>query len=137
MNKNTISKWFSMFVLMMAGITGATAQSLTVADATLVPGKTKVVSISLDAAEGQTIYGIQTDITLSKGLKINAATAANTALHFNQNKLESGATRVAMYSEANAAIPAGDVVTLTVKVIWPSAVIAGLSAVSLPNWKVV
>ena len=79
MNKNTISKWFSMFVLMMAGTTGATAQSLTVADATLVPGKTKVVSISLDAAEGQTIYGIQTDITLSEGLTIDAVTAANTS----------------------------------------------------------
>ena len=115
MNKNTISKWFSMFVLMMAGITGATAQSLTVADATLVPGKTKVVSISLDAAEGQTIYGIQTDITLSKGLKINAATAANTALHFNQNKLESGATRVALLSLGGEAIPAGEAIKLTIE----------------------
>ena len=115
MNKNTISKWFSMFVLMMAGITGATAQSLTVADATLVPGKTKVVSISLDAAEGQTIYGIQTDITLSKGLKISAATAANTALHFNQNKLESGATRVALLSLGGEAIPAGEAIKLTIE----------------------
>lgn len=115
MNKNTISKWFSMFVLMMAGITGATAQSLTVADATLVPGKTKVVSISLDAAEGQTIYGIQTDITLSKGLKINATTAANTALHFNQNKLESGATRVALLSLGGEAIPAGEAIKLTIE----------------------
>ncbi|UKK67008.1 chitobiase/beta-hexosaminidase C-terminal domain-containing protein [Prevotella communis] len=115
MNKNTISKWFSMFVLMMAGITGATAQSLTVADATLVPGKTKVVSISLDAAEGQTIYGIQTDITLSKGLKINAATAANTTLHFNQNKLESGATRVALLSLGGEAIPAGEAIKLTIE----------------------
>ena len=115
MNKNTISKWFSMFVLMMAGITGATAQSLTVADATLVPGKIKVVSISLDAAEGQTIYGIQTDITLSEGLTIDAVTAANTSLHFDKNTLTNGATRVALLSLGGEAIPAGEVIKLTVK----------------------
>ena len=115
MNKNTISKWFSMFVLMMAGTTGATAQSLTVADATLVPGKTKVVSISLDAAEGQTIYGIQTDITLSEGLTIDAVTAANTSLHFDKNTLTNGATRVALLSLGGEAIPAGEVIKLTVK----------------------
>ena len=115
MNKNTISKWFSMFALMMAGTTGATAQSLTVADATLVPGKTKVVSISLDAAEGQTIYGIQTDITLSEGLTIDAVTAANTSLHFDKNTLTNGATRVALLSLGGEAIPAGEVIKLTVK----------------------
>ena len=115
MNKSTISKWFSMFALMMAGTTGATAQSLTVADATLVPGKTKVVSISLDAAEGQTIYGIQTDITLSEGLTIDAVTAANTSLHFDKNTLTNGATRVALLSLGGEAIPAGEVIKLTVK----------------------
>ena len=115
MNKNTISKWFSMFVLMMAGTTGATAQSLTVADATLVPGKTKVVSINLEAAEGQTIYGIQTDITLSEGLTIDAITAANTNLHFDKNSLANGATRIALLSLGGEAIPAGETITLTVK----------------------
>lgn len=115
MNKNTISKWFSMFVLMMAGTTGATAQSLTVADASLVPGKTKVVSINLEAAEGQTIYGIQTDITLSEGLTIDAITAANTNLHFDKNTLTNGATRIALLSLGGEAIPAGETITLTVK----------------------
>ena len=51
MNKNTISKWFSMFVLMMvAGITGATAQSLTVADFSIEQGQSKEVAINWNAS---------------------------------------------------------------------------------------
>ena len=117
MNKNTISKWFSMFVLMMvAGITGATAQSLTVADPTLIPGKSKVVAIQVAAAAEQTIYGVQTDITLSEGITLEGIAAANTDVEFYKNTLEGGATRVALLSLAGKPIADGDVINLTLKV---------------------
>ena len=115
MNKNTISKWFSMFVLMMvAGITGATAQSLTVADFSIEQGATKEVAINLTPATEQTIYGIQTDIVLSEGLSLVDA-SANETLTLAKNTLTGGATRVALYSQAGASIPAGDVITIKVK----------------------
>ena len=86
MNKNTISKWFSMFVLMMvAGITGATAQSLTVADFSLEQGQMTEVNIKLAAPADQTIYGVQTDITLSEGLILEEVAAVNAELQFDKN----------------------------------------------------
>ena len=116
MNKNTISKWFSMFLLMMvAGITGATAQSLTVADFNLDPGQSTEVNITLAAPADQTIYGIQTDITLSDGLTLEEVAAVNAELQFDQNTLTGGATRVALLSLANASLPAGDVIKMRVK----------------------
>jgi len=115
MNKNTISKWFSMFVLMMvAGITGATAQSLTVADFTIEQGETKEIAINMAAADGQSIYGIQTDITLSEGLTLTNAAAINSSLMFTKNTLQSGPTRVSLLSQEGATITAGDAIKLTV-----------------------
>ena len=116
MNKNTISKWFSMFLLMMvAGITGATAQSLTVADFTLEQGQMTEVNIKLAAPADQTIYGVQTDITLSEGLILEEVAAVNAELQFDKNIVAGGATRVALLSLAGASIPAGDVIKLHVK----------------------
>ena len=115
MNKNTISKWFSMFLLMMvAGITGATAQSLTVADFTLEQGKMTEVKIQMAAPEDQPIYGIQTDITLSEGLILEEVAAVR-EMDFYQNQLTNGATRVALLSLAGASIAPGDVIKLHVK----------------------
>ena len=116
MNKNTISKWFSMFLLMMvAGITGATAQSLTVADFSLEQGQMTEVNIKLAAPADQTIYGVQTDITLSEGLILEEVAAVNAELQFDKNIVAGGATRVALLSLAGASIPAGDVIKLHVK----------------------
>ena len=116
MNKNTISKWFSMFLLMMvAGITGATAQSLTVADFSLEQGQMTEVNIKLAAPAVQTIYGVQTDITLSEGLILEEVAAVNAELQFDKNIVAGGATRVALLSLAGASIPAGDVIKLHVK----------------------
>ena len=116
MNKNTISKWFSMFLLMMvAGITGATAQSLTVADFTLEQGQMTEVNIKLAAPADQTIYGVQTDITLSEGLILEEVAAVNAELQFDKNIVAGGATRVALLSLAGSSIPAGDVIKLHVK----------------------
>ena len=116
MNKNTISKWFSMFLLMMvAGITGATAQSLTVADFSIEQGQSKEVAINVAAAAEQTIYGIQTDITLSEGLTLESVVAADANLQFDKNTLTGGATRVALLSLAGSSIPEGAAIKLTVK----------------------
>ena len=116
MNKNTISKWFSMFLLMMvAGITGATAQSLTVADFSLEKGQMTEVNIKLAAPADQTIYGVQTDITLSEGLILEEVAAVNAELQFDKNIMAGGATRVALLSLAGSSIPAGDVIKLHVK----------------------
>jgi len=115
MNNNTISKWFSMFVLMMvAGITGATAQSLTVADFSIEKGATKEIAISVAAAEGQTIYGIQTDITLSEGLTLTNAVAVDNNITLTKNVLTSGPTRVSLLSQTGGTITAGEAIKLTV-----------------------
>ena len=114
MNNKTIYKWFSMLLLMMvAGISGATAQSLVLADFSIKAGETKDVAISL--ATENSIYGIQTDIVLSEGLSLEAAASAAEGLTFAQNTVSGGAQRVAQLSLEGATIPAGDVITLSVK----------------------
>ena len=67
MNKTTtISKWFSMLLLMLvAGVGSAFAQSLAIDDFSIKAGETKEVAINLVATDP--IYGIQTDIVLSEG----------------------------------------------------------------------
>ena len=111
MNKS-IFKWFSMLLLMMvAGMTGATAQSLTLDGFSIKAGETKAVAIKL-AAENS-IYGIQTDI-VCEGLSLEGVAAVDNGLNFASNDV-SGAKRVSLLSTAGDAIPAGDVITLTVK----------------------
>ncbi len=70
MNKKTISKWFSMLVVMLlAGIGSAAAQSLSIADFDIKAGETKAITI--DLVEGaQPVYGVQTDLQLSEGLTL-------------------------------------------------------------------
>jgi hypothetical protein len=75
MNKNMISRWFSMYVLMMMfGIMGATAQSLSIADFAIRAGESKTITMNL-AQGGQTVYGVQTDLTLPEGLTIEGEPA--------------------------------------------------------------
>ena len=113
MNNKTIYKWFSMLLLMMvAGISSATAQSLAIDDFSIKAGETKDVAVSLVAEN--TIYGIQTDVTLSEGLTLAATAAVDTEMSFSQNEIESGVTRVSMLSLTGKAIAAGEVIKLTV-----------------------
>jgi hypothetical protein len=114
MKNKTIYKWFSMLLLMMvAGISSATAQSLSIAGFNINAGDTKDVAITLATGEN-TIYGIQTDVVLSEGLSLEAAASVDGNLTLSQNTLESGAQRIALLSLNGAAIPAGDVITLSV-----------------------
>jgi len=119
MNNKTIFKWFSMLLLMMvASISGASAQSLTVEDFSIKAGETKDVAIKLGTAiqtGDYTIYGIQTDIVLSEGLSLEGLTAMDDSLNFTSNTVSSGAKRISLLSMRGNTIPAGDVVTLKVK----------------------
>ena len=98
MNKNMISRWFSMYVLMMMfGIMGATAQSLSIADFAIRAGESKTITMNL-AQGGQTVYGVQTDLTLPEGLTIEGEPAivegAITNGTLSKNLLTSGALRL-------------------------------------------
>ena len=49
MNKKIIFKWLFVYVLLLvAGVTSAVAQSLTIADFQIKAGETKTVTIKLD-----------------------------------------------------------------------------------------
>ncbi len=115
MNNKTIFKWFSMLLLMMvAGISGAAAQSLALDDFSIKAGETKDVTIKLVTESA--IYGVQTDISLD-GLTLEAVAAVDENLSFASNTVTSGAKRVSLMSmsEGTRVIPAGDIITLTVK----------------------
>ena len=121
MNKNMISRWFSMYVLMMMfGIMGATAQSLSIADFAIRAGESKTITMNL-AQGGQTVYGVQTDLTLPEGLTIEGEPAivegAITNGTLSKNQLTSGALRLILMSyqgDAFAAEATG-IITMTVK----------------------
>ena len=121
MNKNMISRWFSMYVLMMMfGIMGATAQSLSIADFAIRAGESKTITMNL-AQGGQTVYGVQTDLTLPEGLTIEGEPAivegAITNGTLSKNLLTSGALRLILMSyngDAFAAEATG-IITMTVK----------------------
>ncbi|MBR4566695.1 MAG: chitobiase/beta-hexosaminidase C-terminal domain-containing protein [Prevotella sp.] len=121
MNKNMISRWFSMYVLMMMfGIMGATAQSLSIADFAIRAGESKTITMNL-AQGGQTVYGVQTDLTLPDGLTIEGEPAivegAITNGTLSKNLLTSGALRLILMSyqgDAFAAEATG-IITMTVK----------------------
>ena len=116
MNKS-IFKWFSMLLLMMvAGMTGATAQSLIIDDFSIKSGETKDVPINLTVGEN-TVYGIQTDIVLSEGLTLEEVVAGEIAgenLSIASNVVGSGATRISQLSYTGETITAGNVITLKV-----------------------
>ena len=121
MNKNMISRWFSMYVLMMMfGIMGATAQSLSIADFSIRAGESKTITMNL-AQGGQTVYGVQTDLTLPEGLTIDGEPAivegaiANGTL--SKNQLVSGALRLILmsYQGDTFAAEATGIITMTVK----------------------
>jgi hypothetical protein len=121
MNKNMISRWFSMYVLMMMfGIMGATAQSLSIADFAIRAGESKTITMNL-AQGGQTVDGVQTDLTLPEGLTIEGEPAivegAITNGTLSKNLLTSGALRLILMSyqgDAFAAEATG-IITMTVK----------------------
>ena len=90
-----------LLLMMVAGMTGATAQSLTLDGFSIKAGETKAVAIKL-AAE-KSIYGIQTDI-VCEGLSLEGVAAVDDGLNFASNDV-SGAKRVSLLSTAGDAIP--------------------------------
>ncbi len=117
MNNKSIPKWFSMLLLMLvAGVTGAWSESLTILDFSIAAGGEKEVAISLEA-NNASVYGIQTDITLSEGLTLVEAKSAVDGIDAFTNVVSSGATRIVQLSmnKAGAQIPVGNVINLKVK----------------------
>lgn len=101
-NKKSIIKWFAMLLVMLvAGVSSAVAQSLTLDDFSIKAGETKEVVISLTPAADQTIYGVQTDVKLSDGLTLNVescVSAHTTIKNLFKNTFTSGVTRFIMVS---------------------------------------
>lgn len=101
-NKKSITKWFAMLLVMLvAGVSSAVAQSLTLDDFSIKAGETKEVVISLTPAADQTIYGVQTDVKLSDGLTLNVescVSAHTTIKNLFKNTFTSGVTRFIMVS---------------------------------------
>ena len=103
-NNKTISKWFSMLLLMLvAGIMGATAQSLSIADFSIKAGETKTVDVNLTGTAS--IYGIQTDLTLSDGLTFNGVEAADEEITIDSQTLSNGKVRIALLSIPDVGAP--------------------------------
>lgn len=107
-----------LVIMMVAGLSTAFAQSLSIADFTIGAGDSKTVTINLSQGE-QAIYGVQTDITLSEGLSLDGVAAVEgvaSDAKIESQTLASGATRVMVYSEQRAAFSATatEVISLTV-----------------------
>ena len=97
-------------------MTGAWSESLTILDFSIAAGGEKEVAISLEA-NNASVYGIQTDITLSEGLTLVEAKSAVDGIDAFTNVVSSGATRIVQLSmnKAGAQIPVGNVINLKVK----------------------
>ena len=107
MNK-PIFKWFSMLLLLMVSTISATAQTIALADFSIMAGETKDVAITVSEA----VYGIQTDVTLSEGLTLEGAASAQEGISLTMNETNK---RMAMLSTSGAQIAAGKAITLSVK----------------------
>ena len=121
MNNKTMKKWFSMFVLfLLAGFSGAYAQKLTLADVQVKAGETAELTIKLESG-ASTVYGIQADIVLPKGLTMEAPKAVAGIMAdgsdavFSTNKINDS-YRIAAFSIGGVAFKANTAVaTFTVK----------------------
>lgn len=115
MKNKSFFKWFSiLFLMMIAGMTGASAQSLVIDGFSIKAGETKNMAIQL-AANQSPVYGVQTDIVFSEGLSLEANASAVEGFNLMSNTVSTGAVRVSLFSTAGSIIPEGSVITLTVK----------------------
>ena len=113
MNK-TISKWFSLLLLMLVGTVSASAQ-LTADNTEIDRGATKQITLTYSGTEA--IYGYQTDIQLPEGLSWAADPAeADEVFTASSSAQGTNGKRVVAYSAAgNTVAPQTEVLTFSVK----------------------
>ena len=113
MNK-TISKWFSLLLLMIVGTVSASAQ-LTADNTEIDRGATKQITLTYSGTEA--ISGYQTDIVLPEGLSWAADPAeADEVFTASSSAQGTNGKRVVAYSAAgNSVAPQTEVLTFSVK----------------------
>lgn len=120
MNKKIIFKWLFVYVLLLvAGVTSAVAQSLTIADFQIKAGETKTVTIKLDKGNLAAVYSVQADIAFSDGLSLDgdpeliSGVLSGGTLAFNT--FTSGVTRISALSMSGKTFTAEEIINLPVK----------------------
>ena len=120
MNKKNIFKWLFVYVLLLvAGVTSAVAQSLTIADFQIKAGETKTVTIKLDKGSLAAVYSVQADIAFSDGLSLDgdpeliSGVLSGGTLAFNT--FTSGVTRISALSMSGKTFTAEEIINLPVK----------------------
>lgn len=120
MNKKNIFKWLFVYVLLLvAGVTSAVAQSLTIADFQIKAGETKTVTIKLDKGSLADVYSVQADIAFSDGLSLDgdpeliSGVLSGGSLAFNT--FTSGVTRISALSMSGKTFTAEEIINLPVK----------------------
>ena len=120
MNKKNIFKWLFVYVLLLvAGVTSAVAQSLTIADFQIKAGETKTVTIKLDKGSLAEVYSVQADIAFSDGLSLDgdpeliSGVLSGGTLAFNT--FTSGVTRISALSMSGKTFTAEEIINLPVK----------------------
>ena len=120
MNKKNIFKWLFVYVLLLvAGVTSAVAQSLTIADFQIKAGETKTVTIKLDKGSLADVYSVQADIAFSDGLSLDgdpeliSGVLSGGTLAFNT--FTSGVTRISALSMSGKTFTAEEIINLPVK----------------------
>ena len=120
MNKKNIFKWLFVYVLLLvAGVTSAVAQSLTIADFQIKAGETKTVTIKLDKGNLAAVYSVQADIAFSDGLSLDgdpeliSGVLSGGSLAFNT--FTSGVTRISALSMSGKTFTAEEIINLPVK----------------------
>lgn len=120
MNKKNIFKWLFVYVLLLvAGVTSAVAQSLTIADFQIKAGETKTVTIKLDKGSLAEVYSVQADIAFSDGLSLDgdpeliSGVLSGGSLAFNT--FSSGVTRISALSMSGKTFTAEEIINLPVK----------------------
>ena len=120
MNKKNIFKWLFVYVLLLvAGVTSAVAQSLTIADFQIKAGETKTVTIKLDKGNLAAVYSVQADIAFSDGLSLDgdpeliSGVLSGGTLAFNT--FTSGITRISALSMSGKTFTAEEIINLPVK----------------------
>ena len=118
MKYKSISMWFSMLLVMMvAGVSSAWGQSLTIDEFSLKPGDSKEVAIKLVAGQNAA-FGIQTDIVLSEGLSLDGdPTSLVTNLEVFYNSQNGRIAQLSMKKSTTSAtgIAAGEIIKMKVK----------------------
>lgn len=120
MNKKNIFKWLFVYVLLLvAGVTSAVAQSLTIADFQIKAGETKTVTIKLDKGSLADVYSVQADIAFSDGLSLDgdpeliSGVLSGGTLAFNT--FTSGVIRISALSMSGKTFTAEEIINLPVK----------------------